>query len=339
VTVPPRQLGGPGYDVVESALASIERYKMLESGRRVLVAVSGGPDSTCLLDVLWRLAARLELQIEVAHVDHGLREGSDEVAGKVASSAAEAGFEVHVVRAPDLSGPNLHARAREFRYGFFELVAGQSGANRVATGHTLDDRVETTLARLIHGAGTEGLAGIPPVDGTRMRPLIEVRRSETRRYCDEVGLSYFDDPANEDERFERASIRNELVSAIEKRWGDGSIRAMARSAEQLRVDGQALKELAARLYADLARLSDEAVEFELAPFGAVPRALQRRLLETATGRIRDRSGGLEGALDAVAEGRTGTTFDVAGGVQIEVKATNLRVVRPGGGRRAGRIGR
>lgn len=329
MTTSTRQLGGPGYEVVESALAAIERYRMFDPGAQVLVAVSGGPDSTCLLDVLWRLAARFELHIEVAHVDHGLRDRSDEVAGKVASAAAEAGFEVHVVRAPDLAGPNLHARAREFRYGFFELVAGQAGAARIATGHTLDDRVETTLARLIHGSGTAGLAGIPPVDGARVRPLVEVRRSETRRYCDEVGLTYFDDPSNEDERFERSSIRHELVAAIEKRWGDGSIRAMARSAEQLRVDAQALKTLAERLYADLVRASDDAVEFDRAAFGAVPRALQRRLLETATGRIRDRSGGIEAALDALAEGRIGTTFDVAGGVTIEVRDSNVRVTQPG----------
>ena len=328
MTAPTRQIGGPGYDVVESALESIERYRMLERGDRVLVAVSGGPDSTCLLDVLWRLAARLEFHIEVAHIDHGLQPGSDEVAGKVATTAAETGFEVHVVRAPDLSGPNLHARAREFRYGFLDLVAGQMGASRIATGHTLDDRVETTLARLIHGSGTAGLAGIPPVEGNRIRPMVEVRRSETRGYCDEVGLAYFDDPANDDERFERSTVRHEVVASIEKRWGDGSIRAMARSAEQLRVDAYALKDLAERLYADLVRASDDAVEFDRAAFGAVPRALQRRLLEKATGPIRDRSGGIEAALDAVAEQRMGTTFDVAGGGKIEVGDPNVRVLRP-----------
>ena len=328
MTAPTRQLGGPGYDVVESALESIQRYRMVEGGDRILVAVSGGPDSTCLLDVLWRLAARLEFHIEVAHVDHGLQAGSDELASKVATAAAEAGFEVHVVRAPDLSGSNLHARAREFRYGFFDLVAGQMGASRIATGHTLDDRVETTLARLIHGSGTAGLAGIPPIEGRRIRPLIEVRRSETRGYCDGVGLAYIDDPANDDERFERSRVRHEVVAAIEKRWGDGSIRAIARSAEQLRVDAKALNDLAERLYADLVRAGDDAVAFDRAAFGAVPRALQRRLLEKATGPIRDRSGGIEAALDAVGEERTGTTFDVAGGGKIEVDGSNVRVVRP-----------
>ena len=330
MTAPGRQLGGPGYEVVEAARVTIERHRMLEAGARVLVAVSGGPDSKCLLDVLLRMAAGLDLHIEVAHVDHGLSERSDEVSGKVASAAAEAGLQVHVVRAPDLSGPNLHARAREFRYGFFDLVAGQMGATRIATGHTLDDRVETTLARLIHGSGTAGLAGIPPAEGDRIRPLIDVRRSETRRYCDEVGLPFHDDPANDDERFERSRVRHELVAAIEKGWGEGSIRAMARSAEQLRVDAQALKDLADRLYTDLVRASEDVVEFERASFGALPRALQRRLLEAATGRIRDRSGGIEAALDAVAEGRMGTTFDVAGGVTIDVKEPNLRVTRPGG---------
>ena len=329
MTEPTRQFGGPGYEVVESAIATIDRHRMLERGDRVLVAVSGGPDSTCLLDVLWRLEARFELAIEVAHVDHGLQPGSDEVSSKVATVAAEAGFEVHVVRAPDLAGPNLHARAREFRYGFFELVAQRSGASRIATGHTLDDRVETTIARLIHGSGTAGLAGIPPVEGNRIRPLIEVRRSKTRGYCDELGLAYIDDPANDDERFERARIRRSVLTTIEAGWGAGSIRAMSRSAEQLRVDAEALKRLAERLYADLASAADDGVEFERAAFRALPRALQRRILDIAIGPTRDRSGGIEASLDAVAADRRDTSFDVAGGVTIAVTGSGVRVLRHG----------
>ena len=155
-----------------------------------------------------------------------------------------------------IEGPNLHARARDFRYRFFETVATETGATRIVTGHTLDDRVETTLARLVHGAGTSGLAGIPPVEGKRVRPLLGSRRNETREYCIECGLDFYEDPANEDDRFERSAIRSRVVPAIEERWGDGAIRSIAQSSERLREDAAALSQLAERLYG----IAPEAVE-------------------------------------------------------------------------------
>jgi tRNA(Ile)-lysidine synthase len=322
-----RQLGGPGFGIVESAIGAIGRYEMVERDEKVLVAVSGGPDSTCLLDVLWRLAPRFEIDIEVAHVDHGLSERSDDIAGRVATSAAEAGFEVHVVRAPDLSGPNLHARARDFRYAFLASVAHNIGAARIATGHTLDDRAETTMARLLHGAAPESLAGIPPSDGIRIRPLIEVRRRDTRAYCDEVGLAFDDDPANEDPRFERTRVRSLLITEIEAGWGEGAVRAIARSAESLRQDATALSELADRLYRDAAVAAEDGTRFDRSSFDLLPRALRRRLIERAVGRVRDRSGGIDAALDALEDSKSVARFAVASGIEIEVTARDLLVRR------------
>jgi tRNA(Ile)-lysidine synthase len=299
---------------------------MLSRRERVLVGVSGGPDSTCLLDVLRRLGPRFELALEVAHVDHGLSDRSEAGATRVATEAARDGFEVHLIKAPDLAGPNLHLRAREFRYAFFQTIAEQTGATRIATGHTLDDRVETTLARLMHGAGTEGLAGIPPVEGLRIRPLIDVRRSETRAYCEEIGLVFDDDPANDDARFERAAIRSRLLPAVEAGWGEGAVRAIVRSSERLREDAAAMSELAGRLYADLARPNDEGVSFDKDSFSALPRGFQRRLLEGAIGRIRDRSGGIDAALDGLAAGaRSGARFAVAGGIEISIEPEHVRI--------------
>jgi tRNA(Ile)-lysidine synthase len=318
---------------VEGAFRVIDRGRMVAAGDTILVAVSGGPDSTCLLDVLWRSASRLEIELEIAHFDHGLSDDSERVAARVAATASEAGFEVHVMRAPDeLTGPNLHARARALRYGFFEAIAAQIGAARIATGHTLDDRVETTLARLVHGAGTEGLAGIPSSEGLRIRPLIETRRGTTRAYCDELGLAYHDDPANTDVRFERAAVRTELVPAIEGRWGEGAVTAIARSAEHLLHDARALSDLGDRLYADLARDEGNEVAFETGAFEALPRALRRRLIETAVGRVRDRAGGIDAALDAIDAGtRTGARFAVASGLEIVLDRTDVRIMRPPSG--------
>jgi tRNA(Ile)-lysidine synthase len=330
VTAPSRRLGGPGYDLVAKALEAIDRHAMLHEGDRVVVAVSGGPDSTCLLDVLWRIASKLGVSLEVAHVDHGLTADSGKVAARVAAWAAGQGFEVHLGRAPDLAGPNLQARAREFRYRFLESVAARVDAARIATGHTLDDRVETTLARLVHGADTAGLAGLAPVQGARVRPLIEVRRSQTRAYCEEVGLRFEDDPANVDLRFERAAVRSELVPAIEGRFGEGAVRAIARSSEHLRQDAVALDDLASRLYNELAGTTDEGVSFNRSAFMLLSRALRRRLLQRAVGRVRDRAGGIEASLEALdRDVGPGAEFALAQGVTIVIEADAVAVLRRG----------
>ena len=323
---PAHRLGGPGFDLVKRALDTSERYEMLRRSDTVVVAVSGGPDSTCLLDVLAR--APLALELHVAHVDHGLSPASAEVAGEVATAAAGAGFEVHVIRAPELSGPNLQARAREFRLAFLDAIAAQVGAARVATGHTLDDRVETLIARLVHGAGSAGLAGIRPVEGRRVRPLLEARRPETRAYCRERGLSFRDDPANADPRFERTAVRHELLPAIERRWGEGAVRAIATSSERLREDSDALETLADRLYRDLA--TGEPVSLELGALRALPPALRRRLLERAVGWVRDRSGGIDAALRAIERPLDrARRFAVAAGAEITVGSDSVVVSPPG----------
>jgi tRNA(Ile)-lysidine synthase len=271
----------------------------------------------------------LDLTLHVAHVDHGLAPGSETVARRVATGAAQAGFDVHVVRAPDLAGPNLQARAREFRYGFLEAIAAQTSAPAIATGHTLDDLVETTLARLVRGAGASGLAGIPAVSGSRIRPLIDVRRTETRAYCVDRGLEFADDAANEDDRFERTAIRHEVVPVIERRWGDAAVRAIAASARRLREDSDALDTLSGRVYDDLARAGDAAVEFETPALLGMPRALRRRILERAIGRVRDRSGGIEAALDALdAPVDRSKRFATSSGFEIVVDARVVAVMQP-----------
>ena len=294
-------LDGPGFELVEKVARTIDQHNMLGdvSPPIWVVAISGGPDSACLFDVLQRLRATFDFELFAAHVDHGLSDESAEISARVSTEVAAAGFEAHVVKAPDLAGPNLHARAREFRYGFFEIVMQQTGADRVATGHTLDDRVETTLARLIHGAGTESLAGVTYNEEKRVRPLLDIRRAETREYCEERGLAFVDDPANEDPRFERSFIRSELMRAIEQRWGDGAIRAMAKSAHRLKEDASFLADLADNVYGQLAKTEGDEVRFELAAIEGLPRPMQRRLLERAVGRIRDRAGGIEPARKSV----------------------------------------
>lgn len=313
---------------IERVRATIARYGMLDGGETVVVGVSGGPDSVALLDILAR--ARLDLNLVVAHIDHRLSPDSEDIAARVSATAAKIGYEVHLARAPDLEGPNVHARARDFRYEFFDIVADRVDATRIATGHTLDDRVETTVARLIHGAGTEGLAGLPPVEGRRIRPALDLRRAETRSYCEMLGLEFHDDPANVDLRFERPAVRARVVASIEEHWGEGAVRAMAQSSERLREDAVALRALADRLYTQIAVGDEGEVAFQRANFVAVPRALRRRLLERAVGRVRDRAAGIDEVLDhldAAGEDGAEKRFALAGHIEVVVGPGNITVSR------------
>jgi tRNA(Ile)-lysidine synthase len=323
------RLDPAAYAVVERATDAIARYRMLDLEQTVVVGVSGGADSTCLLDVLRRVPLRLKLV--VAHVDHGLSEKSEEIAARVASEEATAGLDVHLARASGLEGPNLQARARDFRYEFFGIVAARVGATKVATGHTLDDVVETTLARLIHGGGTELLASIQPGKEGRIRPLIGIRRRETRSYCETVGLTFTEDPGNENERFERSFVRHKLIPLIEERYGDGAIRAMAQSSGRLGEDASALDTLATRLFQDISENTEDGVVLDREAMLVMPRALRRRMLERAVGRIRDRSGGIEAALDALdsphASLLVGKRFAVASGIEISLHGGHVVVGR------------
>ncbi len=314
---------------MQRAGETLSRHRMVDFEETVVVGVSGGADSTCLLDVLARVP--LGLKLVVAHVDHGLSEGSEATAARVAAEASTAGYDVHVARAGDLAGPNLQARARDFRYEFFGIVAQRTHATKIATGHTLDDRVETTLARLVHGGGTDLLAGIAPVNGNRIHPVIDIRRNETRSYCEATQLGFTDDPANEDERFERSFVRHKLLPLIEGRWHEGAIRAMAGSAQRLHEDSSALNFLAERLFGEISISRAEGVALDRDSMLAMPRALRRRMFERAVGRVRDRAGGIEAALDEL-EGPFGSPpaskrFAVASGIEILIEPQQVMVGR------------
>lgn len=220
----------------------VERHGMLAVGDRVLVAVSGGPDSVALLHVLLELRREYGLRLFLAHLDHRLREESREEAKFVKGIAKSLGIDCHSKRA-DVTGfcrrkkLSLEEGAREVRYAFLEEAARKARASRIALGHTMDDQAETVIMRLIRGAGPRGLAGIPPWRGKIIRPLIEVRRKEIIGFLDQNQLSYLEDPSNRDPRFLRNRIRLLLIPLLEKEFNPGIVRALARTGQLFTKEG------------------------------------------------------------------------------------------------------
>jgi tRNA(Ile)-lysidine synthase len=181
----------------------------------VLIACSGGPDSTALLDSLARLAPPRDLELQVAHVDHGLRSASASEAAVVQELAAARGLPFTALRVEVTHGSSPQDRARVARHRALGDLADRLGATAIALGHTADDQAETVLMRLLRGATPRSLAAMSPRDGRLARPLLRVWRSETIAYCSELGLTPLDDPSNRDPRHLRTRVRLELLPALE----------------------------------------------------------------------------------------------------------------------------
>jgi tRNA(Ile)-lysidine synthase len=226
--------------VLSRVLRTIEERALFRPGGRVLVALSGGPDSTALLASLVELGPRWSLTLSAACVDHGLRPESGAEARLVADRAAALGIACEIVRV-DLGGArpahvSLQTAARQARLGALELVASRAGADAVALGHTADDQAETILFRIVRGTGLAGLAGIPYRRPPFVRPLLDVRRAEVLRYLTRRGLPFVDDPSNRDPRFARSRVRHEWLPFL-SRENPRLVEALLRLADEARTLG------------------------------------------------------------------------------------------------------
>ncbi len=195
-----------------------------------LVAVSGGPDSVALLDLLVRTQETHGLSLVVAHFDHGIHPDSTAVADGVAQLAHD--FALPVERAGAHLGPSASETvARGARYEWLETVRVRRGANLICTAHHADDQAETVLMRVLEGSGPAGLAGMSARSGRILRPLLGFRRAELAGHLHDVGLSAWTDPANVDPRHQRSWIRGQLLPAIRDRLPQVDAR-LARVASQ-----------------------------------------------------------------------------------------------------------
>jgi tRNA(Ile)-lysidine synthase len=248
----------------------------------VLVALSGGPDSLALAAATAFEAPRAGFRAGAIIVDHGLQEGSADVAAAAAAKATALGLDPVLVRTVSVGtdgGPEAAARAA--RYEALSAAAAEWGVDTVVLGHTLDDQAETVLLGLARGSGGLSLAGMAQRSGIFVRPLLGIRRATTVQACADAGLEPWNDPHNEDAAFTRVRVRNRLMPLLESELGPGVAEALARTAVQLREDAEALDRFAEEIVEELVEIAEAGFSLPVNALAVNPQALRQRLIRFA----------------------------------------------------------
>ena len=263
----------PGMALVETLRRTITTHNLFSHDELIMVAISGGPDSTSLLHALHGLGYKLH----AAHLNHGFR--GEEAEGDtqyVRDLCVKLGVPLEIVykdvpeykRSEKLSA---QVAARRVRYAFLEEAAQMIGASLIATAHNQDDRIETLLLNLVRGTGTDGLRGVPYRRLPYVRPLLDVPRSEIEYYCEEFNLLPRRDSSNYSSAYSRNNIRKELIPYLERRYNESIRLSLLRLSDIAAAESDYLQDVAKRWMTDHSFIP-------VAPLVAEPVALQRRII-------------------------------------------------------------
>ena len=311
-----------------SVLETIRRHRLISRKNRILVGVSGGPDSTALLAILVRLVP--ESVKAAVYIDHQLRplETGAEISHlKKLCSCFGIAFDsccVDVQSVRMSSGESPEACARRLRFAAFARMAEEHGTDLIALGHNRDDQVEEVLIRLIRGSGASGLSGMNVKNRQIIRPLLYNSKQEIIEYLDGSDLPYCTDSSNTDRAYLRNKIRLELIPLLEQEFNPSIKQTILNAAAILTAEDSYLDETAEKLYCSVVRerevpgTANRECSFAIKPFRKISRALGRRILEKMF-RQSDcppTFQAIEEIMKLAQKGRTGTTIHFAGGLRI-----------------------
>lgn len=280
--------------VLETVATTINRNKMISEGDRLLIAVSGGPDSVALLHIMVKLAARYETELAIAHLNHGLRESEADRDEAFVRSLAEQ-YELPIfAEKRDVAAYRkkhrlcLEEAARNVRYAFFDDVSFRHGYHKLATGHQSDDNAEVFLMNLIRGAGPSGLSGIAPVrENFVIRPLIYVSRQQVLEYISENQLSYVVDSTNTSTDHLRNRVRHCLVPTLKTEYNPRICNAITRCADIIRFENEWMDQQTASFFQKaLIRSSEKAIVLDIVIVNQHSKALIRRIYRKAIEKVR-----------------------------------------------------
>jgi tRNA(Ile)-lysidine synthase len=288
--------------------SQVKRYiithKLFQAGDKIVVAVSGGPDSMCLLHILMRLRADWDLTLIAAHLHHGLRLQADQDLELVHKQCLAWGVPLETKRLDiaQLAGRekrSLEEMGRICRYTFFGEIMQKHQANFIATAHHQEDNAESVLLHLLRGSGTQGLRGILPLNNHLVRPLLGVKKAHILDYLHHNQVPYRFDDSNADVGFTRNRIRHELIPLLEDVYNPQLIRSLNQLAEIIRLEDDWLQELTRQLWKEVVTGNDDGLTLYLPAFCQAHPAAQRRLVMAVCERLTGKPGWEKKDIDSI----------------------------------------
>ena len=245
----------------EKILETITKYNLIQNGDKIIVGLSGGPDSISLINVLDEIrkdeTIRLKFEIIAAHINHNIREEAKSDEDYVVKYCKEKNIEVYVLsidinKKAKEEKKGLEETGRNARYEFFEEILIKTKANKIATAHTANDNAETVLMNIIRGSGTSGLKGIRPIRKNKfIRPLIETTREKIEKYCEENNLNPRIDKTNFENDYTRNKTRNILIPTIKEQFNPNIIMTINRLSDIISEENEYLENITKQKYKEI----------------------------------------------------------------------------------------
>jgi len=267
--------------LLNQAQQTIKKHQLINSGDKIIVGVSGGPDSVCLLHILQQLREEYKLDLIVAHVNYGYRgkeADKDEKYVKELAEEYKLACEVCKPTRSDSKSSNLEASAREIRYDFFQKLLEKEKADKIAVAHNQNDQVETILMFFLRGSGLKGLSGMDHQQGKIIRPLLDCSREDILKYLKKNKLEFRQDETNKDKTFTRNRLRHELIPHLQKEFNPNLPATLLQSARAIRDDYEFIGQAIKKTYKSLVDEKANKVSLSLEKFLQLELALQRGIL-------------------------------------------------------------
>ena len=286
--------------MIKKVLETIKKYNLIENGDKIVLGVSGGPDSITMLDILRQLREELEFEIVVAHINHMIREEAIEDEKYVQEYCKKNNIECYIKRIDVEKIANTkkigtEEAGRKVRYEFFEEILQKTGSNKIGIAHNKNDKIETIIMHILRGSGISGLKGIEPKrDNKYIRPLIECERTEIEQYCEENKLEPRIDKTNFENEYTRNKIRNIVIPYIKKEFNPNIIETMNRLSELITEEDNYLEKETQKIYNKiLLEKNDKQIILKLKEFNEQETVIKNRIIILATKNLFGSSEGIE----------------------------------------------
>lgn len=268
----------------EEVLKTIKDNNLINEGDKIVIGVSGGPDSICLLHLLNNLKDTLKITIYVAHINHSIREVADMETKYVQDFCKKIGVECFVKKEDILSLAKKQKKGteevgRQVRYSFFDEVLEKTNSNKIATAHNSNDRAETVILNILRGSGISGLKGIEAIrDQKYIRPLINTDRESIERYCEENNLEPKIDETNKENIYTRNKVRNVVIPYIKKEFNQNIIKTINRLSTVATEENDYLMKITKQEYANISNIENDIITLDLKRFNNLELVIKRRLI-------------------------------------------------------------